>query len=177
LDVAELAIRKNGKRVITVQRCVAWLVAVSSLLIAGQSLAFDGVQIAGTAEKLQIELSDATVDNALAALRSTFDLKCSCPASGRRVTGVYRGNIRSVLSRLLEGDDYVVKASPSGGLEVIVLGPNASPRQPGSGYPTSRAAGLGDESRGRESSPNPTRSSPSSRAAPATAAGDESRGR
>jgi hypothetical protein len=174
LDV-ELVIRKNGKRVITMQSCVAWLVAVSALLIAGQSLAFDGVQIAGTAEKLQIELSDATVDNALAALRSTFDLKCSCPASGRRLTGVYRGNIRSVLSRLLEGDDYVVKASPSGGLEVIVLGPNAS-RQPSSGYPASRAAGLGDEARGRES-PNPTRSSPSSKAAPATAVGDETRGR
>jgi hypothetical protein len=155
----------------TMQRCVAWLVAVTSLLIVEPSLAFDGVQIVGTTEKLQIELSNATVDNALAALRSTFDLKCRCPASGRRVTGVYRGNIRSVLSRLLEGDDYVVKASPSGGLEVIMLGASvSSPRNPG--YPSS-AAGLGDEARGR-GSPNLT--SPSYAAAPATAVGDEARG-
>jgi hypothetical protein len=175
LDVAELVIRKNGKRVITMQRCVAWLLAIASLLIVRPSLAFEGVEITGTAEKLQIELSNATVDNALAALRSTFGVKCRCPASGRRVTGVYRGNIRGVLSRLLEGEDYVIKASPSGDLEVIALGTNASP-QPNPVYSPSGAAGPGDEARGR-GSPNLSGPSPSYAAAPATAVGDETRGR
>ena len=173
LDVLWLVTGSNRKRAITMTKLVIWSLAFASLLIVKSSFAFDGVRIVGTAEKLRLELSNATVDNALAALQSQFDLKCRCPASGRRVTGVYRGNIRSVLSRLLEGGDYVVKASASGGLEVIVLGPNGSP-QPNPGSPPSRAAGLGDEARGRES-PNLTRPSPST--APATAAGDEMRGR
>ena len=60
------------------QKFVAWLLAFASLLIVKPSFAFDGVRIVGTAEKLQIELSNATVDNALAALRSAFDFKCLC---------------------------------------------------------------------------------------------------
>src|SRR5258708_2632957 len=96
------------------QKVVAWLLAAASLLIVQPSFAFDGVKVAGTAEKLRIELSNATVDNALTALRSVFDLKCRCSPLDRRVTGVYQGNISRVLSRLLEGDDYVIKTSPSG---------------------------------------------------------------
>ena len=105
----------DGKRAITMQKSVASLLAFASLLIAMPSFAFDGVKVAGTAEKLRLEVSNATVDNALAALRSAVDFKCLCsPPLDRRVTGVYQGNIGRVLSRLLEGYDYVIKTSPSG---------------------------------------------------------------
>jgi hypothetical protein len=175
LEVARLASGSNGKRAIAMQKFVPWLLAFASLLIAEPSLAFDGVKVAGTAEKLRIEVSNATVDNALAALRSAVDFKCSCsPPLDRRVTGVYQGNIGRVLSRLLEGYDYVIKTSPSG-IEVIVLRTNASP-QPGPAYASSPASVVDDESRGRPSS-NLSQPGPDHAPSPPTIVDDETRGR
>jgi hypothetical protein len=158
------------------QKSVAWLLALASLLIVTPSFAFDGVKVAGTAEKLKLEVSNATVDNALAALRSAVDFKCLCPPPlDRRVTGVYQGNIRRVLSRLLEGYDYVIKSSPSGAVEVIVLRTNAS-SQLNPGFASSPAAVVGDEARGRPSAgfsqPDPDRAS-----SPPVVVDDERRGR
>lgn len=158
------------------QKSVAWLLAFASLLVVTPSFAFDGVKVAGTAEKLRLEVSNATVDNALAALRSAVDLKCLCsPPLDRRVTGVYQGNIHRVLSRLLEGYNYVIKTSASGTVEVTVLRANASPR-PDPGYASSPAAVVGDEARGRPSpalsQPDPGPASP-----PPAVVDDERRGR
>jgi hypothetical protein len=171
-----LVIGKNGKRASTMLKSVARLLAFVSLLIVTPASAFDGARVAGTAEKLKLEVSDATVDNALAALRSAVDFKCLCASPlDRRVTGVYQGNIRRVLSRLLEGYNYVIKTSPSGLVEVIVLGANGSP-QLNPGYASSQATVIGDEARGRPTpglaQPDPGPASPS----PAVA-DDERRGR
>ena len=158
------------------QKSVAWLLAFVSLLIVTPSFAFDEVKVAGTAEKLKLEVSNATVDNALAALRSAVDFKCSCsPPLDRRVTGVYQGNIRRVLSRLLEGYDYVIKTSASGMVEVIVLATNVSPR-PGPAYASSPASVVDDKSRGRPS-PNLSQPDPSYASPPPPNADDERRGR
>ena len=54
---------------------------VASLRIAADRYAvvrLNGVKVAGTAEKLKLEVSNATIDNALAALRSAVDFKCLC---------------------------------------------------------------------------------------------------
>jgi hypothetical protein len=154
------------------QKFVAWLLAFASLLIVQPSFAFDGVKVAGTAEKLKIEVSNATVDNVLAALRSAVDFKCSCsPPMDRRVTGVYQGNIGRVLSRLLEGYNYVIKTSPSGAVELVFLRTNAA-LQPGLAYPSSPATIVDDESRGRGS---PALSQP--KPPPTAIVEDETRGR
>jgi hypothetical protein len=170
-----LVIGSNGKRAITTQKFVAWMLAFASLLIVKPTYAFDGVQIVGTVEKLQIELSNATVENALVALRSAFDFKCRCsPPMDRRVTGVYRGNISRVLSRLLEGYNYVIKTSPSGAIEVIVLRANASPNP---SYASSLVTPVvDDEARGRVSS-GLSQPSPRPTSSPATVVDDETRGR
>ncbi len=157
------------------QKFVAWLLAFALLLIVTPSSAFDGAKVAGTAEKLELEVSNATVDNALATLRSAVDFKCLCsPPLDRRVTGVYRGNIRRVLSRLLEGYNYVIKTSPSGFVEVIVLRANASPEL-NPGYASSLGT-VGDEARGRPS-PGLSRTSPSSPSSPPAVVDDETRPR
>jgi hypothetical protein len=176
LNVVRLGFESNGRRAITMQKSVAWLLAFASLLIVTPSFAFDGVKVAGTAEKLRLEVSNATVDIALAALRSAVDFKCLCaPPLDRRITGVYQGNIRRVLSRLLEGYDYVIKTSPSGIVEVIVLRGNASP-QPNAGYASAPATIVGDEARGRPS-PGLTRTSPSYPSSPPAVVDDETRPR
>jgi len=158
------------------QKFIAWSLAFASLLIVGPSLAFDGVKVAGTAEKLRVEVNDATVDNALAALRSAVDFKCLCPpALDRRVTGVYQGSIGRVLSRLLEGYDYVIKTSPSGIVEVFVLRTNAS-LQSSPAYAASPAPVVDDESRGRPS-PNLSQPAPDRASSPLPDVDDERRGR
>jgi hypothetical protein len=176
LNVAWLGFENNGKRASAMQKSVAWLLAFASLLIVTPSFAFDGVRVAGTAEKLKLEVSDATVDNALAALRSAVDFKCLCsPSLDRRVTGVYQGNIRHVLSRLLEGYNYVIKTSPSGAVEVLVLRTNAS-AQLNPGYASSPGAVVGDEARGRPS-PNLSQPDPDRASSPPAVVDDERRGR
>jgi hypothetical protein len=176
LNVNWLVFESSGERAIAMQKSVVWLLTLASLLIVTPSFAFDGVKVAGTAEKLKLEVSNATVDNALAALRSAVDFKCLCsPPLDRRVTGVYQGNIRRVLSRLLEGYDYVIKTSPSGMVEVIVLRANASP-QPNPGYASSPATFVGDEARGRPS-PGLSRPDPAPASSPLAVVDDERRGR
>jgi hypothetical protein len=176
LNAARLGFESDGKRASTMQRSVAWLLAFASLLIVTPSFASDGVRVTGTPEKLRLEASNATVDNALAALRSAVDFKCLCaPPLDRRVTGVYQGNIRRVLSRLLEGYDYVIKTSPSGNVEVIVLRANAFP-QLNPGYASSPATIVGDEARGRPS-PGLARPDLAPASSPPPAVDDERRGR
>jgi hypothetical protein len=172
LKVAGLAL-SNGKRASTMQKSVAWSLSFALLLTGTPSFAADGVVVAGTAEKLKLEVSNATVDSALASLRSAVDFKCLCsPPLDRRVTGVYQGNLRRVLSRLLEGDNYVIKTSRSGAVEVIVLRANGAPQR-GPSYSSSPVTGVDDEARGRASAdpPQPRAS------APATVVDDERRGR
>ena len=176
LNVARLGFESDGKRASTMQKSVAWLLAFASLLVVAPSLASDGVRVTGTAEKLRLEASNATVDNALATLRSAVDFKCLCSSPlDRRVTGVYQGNIRRVLSRLLEGYDYVIKTSPSGAVEMIVLRTNGSP-QLNPGYASSPATFVGDEARGRPS-PGLSRTSPSYPSSPPAVVDDETRPR
>ena len=103
-----------------------WSFVPAILLNVSPAFGLDGIRLAGTADKLQLELTDATVRDTLAALQSAFDLKCRCPpALNRRVTGVYQGNIGRILSRLLDGYDFVIKTSPSGAIEVIIPGAEA----------------------------------------------------
>jgi hypothetical protein len=177
LNVAWLAFESNGKRASMMQKSVAWLLAFASLLIVAPSFASDGVKVAGTAEKLRLEVSNATVDNALATLRSAADFKCVCsPPLDRRITGVYQGNLRRVLSRLLEGYDYVIKTSPSGIVELIVLRTNAS-AQPNPGYASSPGTVVGDEARGRPSAANLSQPDPGPASSPPVVVDDERRGR
>jgi hypothetical protein len=121
----------GDKGSITMRRLVSRSFALSciSVLLLSVAPAFglDAVRLAGTPDKLRLELNDATVGDALAALQSAFDMKCRCPpAMDRRVTGDFQGNIGRVLARLLEGNDYVIKTTPSGAVEVIIPGANAA---------------------------------------------------
>ena len=119
----------GDKRAITVRRQVSWSLALSSalaILLSAPAFGLDPVRLAGTPDQLRLELSDATVGDALAALQSAFDMKCRCPPlMDRRVTGVFQGSIGRVLARLLEGNDYVIKTTQSGAVEVIIPGTSA----------------------------------------------------
>jgi hypothetical protein len=58
-------------------------------------------------------------------LRSTFDLEVKLKGgTARKFTGVYTGSARHVLSRLLMGEDYVLR-SDSDGIIIRLVGKSA----------------------------------------------------
>jgi len=83
-------------------------------------------RVAGTPDAVQIEASDATVEEVLAALSEAFDLHYQTSADLHRpVSGSYAGPLRQVVSRLLKGYDFVMETSPAGVL-VAVYGSGAN---------------------------------------------------
>jgi hypothetical protein len=84
------------------------------------------VRLSGTPDRMVLRTSDATMPEILAALHSAFDLEAKLNgATARRFTGTYFGSVRQVLSRLLAGEDYVLR-SAADGLIVTLFGTSAA---------------------------------------------------
>jgi hypothetical protein len=78
------------------------------------------VSVQGTAADVRVEARDATVADILAALGQHFELRFRGLPADRRVTGVFEGPLRRVISRVLEGCDYVIQRKGDA-IEVLVL--------------------------------------------------------
>jgi len=73
------------------------------------------VHVSGSPDRVVLRANDATIADILAALRSAFDLEVTLKGTTtRKFTGVYSGSLRQMLSRLLMGEDYVLRAAPNG---------------------------------------------------------------
>ena len=93
-------------------------------LSGGQSAA--EVRLSGMPDRMVLRASDATMPEILAALHSAFDLEVKLQgATARRFTGTYFGSVRQVVSRLLAGEDYVLR-SAADGLIVTLFGTSAA---------------------------------------------------
>src|ERR1051326_6146963 len=72
--------------------------------------------------RLVIEAHDATVQQILDALGPSRPIRfAASDALSRHVTGTYIGTLPRVLSRILEGYDYVIRSSSSG-IKIDVVG-------------------------------------------------------
>jgi hypothetical protein len=84
------------------------------------------VRLSGTPDRIVLRTNDATMPEILAALHSAFDLEVEFKGTtARRLTGTYFGSARQVLSRLLAGEDYVLRFAADG-IVVRLLGKSAS---------------------------------------------------
>jgi hypothetical protein len=84
------------------------------------------VQISGTRDRVAIQTDNASMAEILSELSSTFKLRIELTgSSARRFTGAYSGSLRRVLSRLLDGEDYVIR-SAGDGINIVLLGPKAA---------------------------------------------------
>jgi hypothetical protein len=84
------------------------------------------VRLSGTQDRVVLQTQDATMPEIFAALRTAFDLEVKLKgATARKFTGVYTGSVRQVLSRLLMGEDYVLR-SASDGISIRLLGKNVA---------------------------------------------------
>jgi hypothetical protein len=78
------------------------------------------VRVSGEAEALKIEASNASLEEVLAALGRSCGLQYRYPADfSHSVSGTFAGSLRQVLSRLLQGTNFVVESSASGTKVVI----------------------------------------------------------
>jgi len=99
---------------------IATVLLVAWCLSCGRSEA--EVRLSGTPDRIVLQTNDATMAEILAALRASLDVEVKFSgATARRFTGVYSGSVRRVLSRLLAGEDYVVR-SAADGISVRLLG-------------------------------------------------------
>jgi hypothetical protein len=73
------------------------------------------VRVTGAADSVLIEANEATVEEALAALQASFNLRYRTgTALKRAVTGTYAGSLPRVIARLLSGYDYAIQSSAEG---------------------------------------------------------------
>src|SRR5215831_2931206 len=92
--------------------------------------------ITGEPDAVRVEARDSRVEEVLVALGASFGLQYrSASALSRRVSGTYEGSLRRVVTRLLDGYDFVMKTG-SDGIEVTVYGSAT----PGAAGPTPTAA-------------------------------------
>ena len=78
-------------------------------------------RVDGGPQDVRLDVRDASVDEALAALGARFPLKYQSKMSlDRRINGTYEGTLERVISRVLEGYDFILKIN-RGNIEIIVL--------------------------------------------------------
>src|SRR5262249_3504685 len=83
------------------------------LLLAAPACA--EVLVSGTRDGIKIEISDASVEEVLAALGAKFALRYRSGAPlDKRLTGTHQGSLQRVVRRVLDGYDFVVRTSGEG---------------------------------------------------------------
>ncbi len=107
-----------------VRDAVATVAFALACITASQATA--EIQLFGSTDDIVLRAKNATVAEFLSGLQSAFHVKISLIGSStRRFTGVYSGSMRRVLSRLLDGTDYVIEPDADG-LLVRIIGASAA---------------------------------------------------
>jgi len=93
------------------------------MLAASAARAHTQVSVRGDRAGVRLEASDAPLSEVLSALESTFAIRhrTSVPLD-QSIRGTYRGPLRHVLSRLLNGFSYYVVDAADGGMDITVVG-------------------------------------------------------
>jgi hypothetical protein len=82
------------------------------------------MRVLGTPEAIRIEARNTSVGEILSALSSAFNMHYQSSADlDKRVSGIYRGPLPSVLASILAGYNFVLKTD-NGSVAVTVLGPS-----------------------------------------------------
>jgi hypothetical protein len=99
--------------------------AILAIFANAAPLAGAEIHVAGAAGAVQLEVNDATVDEALTALGALGLRYRTAVALDRRITGTYKGPLARIVSRLLQEYNFVVQTS-SDGVQATVLGGQAT---------------------------------------------------
>ena len=90
-------------------------------------------KVSGSPQAVSIEAQNSSIEEILAALGHDFNVHYHSLADLKsQITGTYQGSLQRVLSRILEGYNFVVKSNSDGGVDVTVLGRRNAPATGGS---------------------------------------------
>ena len=105
------------------RRLALAVLSVALALGAGAAGASTQVSVGGDRAVVQLEASNAPLAEVLSALESAFSIeyRTSVPLD-QPISGTYRGPLRRVLSRLLDGYSYYVADTAEGRIEITVVG-------------------------------------------------------
>jgi hypothetical protein len=168
-------------------------ILVGGALATATTPAVAEMRVRGSPEAVRIEAHDSSVAEILSALSSAFNMHYQSSANlDKRLSGIYAGPLSRVLTRILDGYNFVVKTD-NGSIAVTVFEPpntGAAPaassavrvvRQPAEGAAQARtsakdaarppvsasAAAPSPTLEGAQTPPFPTPTRPSAGAAPA----------
>ena len=97
--------------------------SIAALLVTaplGHAIGAD-VRVQGSVDAVRVEARDATGTEILAALASRFALSYR-GSTDSRFNGTFKGPLREVVKRVLDGYNYVINTRDNG-LDVVVVGP------------------------------------------------------
>ena len=99
---------------------IAAVLLVLGCLTSGAAAA---VRISGNAERLMLEVENASLGEVLAGLRRALPIRVGViGGTGRTFTGSYSGSLSGVLKRMLSGDDHdFFLEMRTGGLQLTLL--------------------------------------------------------
>jgi hypothetical protein len=84
-------------------------------------------QIAGAPDALSLEAHETTLQAVLATLSASFGIHIRTSTDlNRPVDGSYKGSLREVVARLLNGYDFFMHRSGNG-MEIVVVGVSGTP--------------------------------------------------
>lgn len=139
---------------------------LAAALASAHVPALAGAKIVGIPEAVTVDAQNSTVEEILSALGQDFNLHYrSSVELKNQISGTYQGSLRQVVTRILEGYDFIVKSDP-GDIEVTVLGgKNAPLKSEGTSVAVRSAA---PQAAPPETAPRSTAAAPGKQPAPAS---------
>ena len=99
----------------------------AGFLMLTSPVAHADVSVQGTPEAVQVEAKNASIEEVLGALRDAFGLNHQSDIPlGRQVSGTYQGSLSDVLTRLLDGNSFVLKRSENT-IQVVITSAGSKP--------------------------------------------------
>jgi hypothetical protein len=122
-ETTNITSTEHGKHASGSRRRALRVLWIAVLLGASAGPACAEVSIHRDGAFVRLEASNAPIAEVLSALESAFSIRhrTTVPLD-QAISGTYRGPLRHVLSRVLDGFNYYVADTAEGGMEITVVG-------------------------------------------------------
>ena len=105
---------------------LGWMAAAVALVVVCAAAARAEVLVEGDEAAVRVVARQASVAEIFAALQSKFRFRYTLAVNPERpISGTVSGPLHSVVARLLDGYDFVVKRAPDG-VEVVRIAPRGT---------------------------------------------------
>jgi hypothetical protein len=122
---------ERARQAIGSGRLALAVLSVAVALGANAACARPLVSIDGDRAVVRLEASNAPLSEVLSALERAFPIRYRTAVPlDQPIIGTYRGPLRDVLSRLLDGFSYYVADTAAGGMEITVVGRRLAENRP-----------------------------------------------